>query len=97
LVAHPLYENRLSGDTFFKNPDRPSKSAGLETPGLKEKGFICRAQAGLSALGHYASRIDGVLGGKTREALKNYSISKNTPFPVQIDEDLIQIISYTNY
>src|SRR3954465_8513140 len=32
LVAHPLHENRLPGDTPFKNPHRPSKAAGLETP-----------------------------------------------------------------
>ena len=32
LVAHPLHENQLPGDTLFKNPHRPSKAAGLETP-----------------------------------------------------------------
>src|SRR3954451_18826327 len=32
LVVHPLHENRLPGDTLFKNPHRPSKSAELETP-----------------------------------------------------------------
>src|SRR3954462_15534990 len=32
LVSHPLHENRLPGDTIFKNPHRPSKSAELETP-----------------------------------------------------------------
>src|SRR3954447_4568488 len=32
LVSHPLHENRLPGDTLFKNPHRPSKAAGLETP-----------------------------------------------------------------
>jgi hypothetical protein len=32
LVLHPLHENRLPGDTLFKNPHRPSKAAGLETP-----------------------------------------------------------------
>jgi hypothetical protein len=32
LVAHPLHDNQLPGDTLFKNPHRPSKSAGLETP-----------------------------------------------------------------
>src|SRR3954469_22561316 len=25
LVAHPLHENRLPGDTLFKNPHQPSK------------------------------------------------------------------------
>jgi hypothetical protein len=34
LVAHPLHENRLPDDTLFKNLHRPSKAAGLETPGL---------------------------------------------------------------
>ena len=38
LVAHPLHENRLPGDTLFKNPHRPSKSAGLETPVKGVKG-----------------------------------------------------------
>src|SRR4051794_33703353 len=32
LVSHPLHENRLPGDTLFKNPHRPSKAVGLETP-----------------------------------------------------------------
>jgi hypothetical protein len=32
LGSHPLHKNRLLGDTLFKNPDRPSKAAGLETP-----------------------------------------------------------------
>src|SRR3954447_21459758 len=32
LGSHPLHENRLPGDTLFKNPHRSSKSAGLETP-----------------------------------------------------------------
>src|SRR3954470_3746352 len=36
LVAHPLHENRLPGDTLFKNPHRPSKSAELETPVTSE-------------------------------------------------------------
>ena len=32
LVAHPLHENRLPGDTLVRNPHRSSKSTGLETP-----------------------------------------------------------------
>jgi hypothetical protein len=32
LVTHPLHENRLPDDTLFKNLQRPSKAAGLETP-----------------------------------------------------------------
>src|SRR3954463_3683079 len=40
LVAHPLHENRLPGDTLFKNPHRPSKSAGLETPDKTDSGPI---------------------------------------------------------
>src|SRR3954468_13784096 len=29
LVSHPIHENRLPGDTLFKNPHRPSKAVGL--------------------------------------------------------------------
>jgi hypothetical protein len=40
LVAYPLHENQLPGDTLFKKPHRPSKSAGLETPVIdKESKF----------------------------------------------------------
>src|SRR3954452_9386401 len=46
LVAHPLHENRLPGDTLVRTPHRSSKSAGLETPVRNQKPALINRGAG---------------------------------------------------
>jgi hypothetical protein len=53
LVAHTLHENRLLGDTLFKNPDRPSKAAGLALQ------LQLPFQVGLFSFGLVAAAPDG--------------------------------------
>ncbi|MBR7158960.1 MAG: lytic murein transglycosylase [Alphaproteobacteria bacterium] len=50
-------------------------------------------QAGLCSLGFYQGKIDGILGRKSRESLKNFQRSVNLPADGYADRDILDIIN----